>query len=75
VGVQKKFVTQCLADAKKLLVVLNGQTVPGQDPKDSLEEGGKALLRAHRGMPRNKALIKYLSEPGIKAQLQKTENF
>ena len=40
-----------------------------------LEDGGKALLRAHRGLPRNKALIKYLSEPGIKAHLQKTENF
>src|SRR5687768_16237611 len=34
-----------------------------------------ALLRSHRGLPKNKALIKYLSEPGIKAQLQKTENF
>lgn len=34
-----------------------------------------ALLRAHRGLPRNKALIKYLSESGIKALLQKTENY
>src|SRR5690554_8141737 len=34
-----------------------------------------ALLRSYRGLPRNKALIKFLSEPGIKAQLQKTENF
>jgi len=33
------------------------------------------LLRAFRGMPRNKAIIKFLSEPGIKAHLQKTENF
>ena len=40
-----------------------------------LEDGGKALLRAFRGLPKNKALIKYLSEPGIKAHLQKTENF
>ena len=40
-----------------------------------LEDGGIALLRAHRGLPKNKALIKFLSEPGIKAQLQKVENF
>ena len=75
VAVQRKFVTQCLVDAKKQLVVLNGEVPEGQDPKVMLEEGGKALLRAHRGFPRNKALIKYLSEPGIKAHLQKTENF
>ena len=47
----------------------------GQDAKKMLEEGGIALLRAFRGLPRNKALIKFLSEPGIKAHLQKTENF
>ncbi len=34
-----------------------------------------ALLRSFRGLPKNKALIKFLSEPGIRAQLQKTENF
>ena len=33
------------------------------------------LLRAYRGLPRNKALIKFLSEDGVRAQLQKTENF
>jgi preprotein translocase subunit SecA len=75
VAVQRKFVTQCLVEAKKQLVVLNGEVPEGQDPKVMLEEGGKSLLRAHRGFPRNKALIKYLSEPGIKAHLQKTENF
>jgi preprotein translocase subunit SecA len=36
---------------------------------------GLALLRAHRGLPKNGALIKFLSEHGIKAVLQKTENF
>lgn len=75
VAVQRKFVTECLVAAKKQLIVLNGEVPEGQDPKVMLEEGGKALLRAHRGFPRNKALIKYLSEPGIKAHLQKTENF
>jgi preprotein translocase subunit SecA len=33
-----------------------------------------AILRAHRGLPRNKALIKFLSEPGVKAIMQKTES-
>lgn len=75
VAEQRKFVNQCLADAKRLLVVINGEVEAGKDAKQMLEEGGIALLRAFRGLPRNKALIKYLSEPGIKAHLQKTENF
>ncbi len=75
VAEQRKFVTHCLAEAKKLLTVINGNVENGKDAKQMLEEGGIALLRAFRGLPRNKALIKYLSEPGIKAHLQKTENF
>jgi preprotein translocase subunit SecA len=75
VSEQRKYVTQCIADAKRLLVVINGQVENGQDAKQMLEEGGMALLRAHRGLPKNKALIKYLSEPGIRSHLQKTENF
>src|SRR5690606_13463874 len=39
------------------------------------KEGGLALFRAYRGLPKNKPLIKYLSETGIKQILQKTENF
>jgi len=75
VAAQRNYVNQCLAEAKKLLIVINGQAEAGQDAKQMLEEGGIALLRAHRGLPKNKALIKYLSEAGIKAHLQKTENF
>ncbi|MFT5778270.1 MAG: preprotein translocase subunit SecA [Crocinitomicaceae bacterium] len=75
VAEQKKFVTVCLTDAKKHLKVLNGDVEAGQDAKKMLEEGGIALLRAFRGLPRNKALIKFLSEPGVRAHLQKTENF
>jgi len=41
------------------------------DPKD----GGIALFRAHRGLPKNNALIKYLSEPGMRVKLQKSENY
>ena len=75
VAAQRKYVTQCLTDAKKQLKVINGEVEPGQDAKKLLEEGGKSLLRAYRGLPKNKALIKFLSEPGIRAHLQKTENF
>ncbi len=63
VAAQKVYVTKALADAKKLLA------------EGNKEEGGVALLRSHRGLPKNKALIKFLSESGIKQQLQKTENF
>ena len=75
VNAQKQFVNQCLADAKKLLTVINVAPEAGQDAKQMLEDGGIALLRAYRGLPKNKALIKFLSEPGIKAHLQKTENY
>ncbi|MFN6014679.1 MAG: preprotein translocase subunit SecA [Flavobacteriales bacterium] len=75
VNAQKNYINQCLSDAKKLLTAINGNVDAGKDPKQMIEEGGIALLRAHRGLPKNKALIKYLSEPGIKAHLQKTETF
>ena len=75
VAAQRQFVNQCLADAKKLLTVIQTGVDDKKDGKKMLEDGGIALLRAHRGLPKNKALIKYLSEPGIKAHLQKTENF
>ena len=68
---QKQMVTGLLAEAKKLLVDLES---PSKDKKD-IEEGGVKLFRAYRGLPKNKAIIKFLSEPGVKAVLQKTENF
>ncbi len=73
VSAQRKFVTTVLADAKRQLADLNNADAKRDKQKES--EGGLALLRAYRGLPRNKALIKYLSEPGIRAHLQKTENF
>tara|TARA_R110002049_G_scaffold80907_1_gene205696 strand:- start:781 stop:4143 length:3363 start_codon:yes stop_codon:yes gene_type:complete len=63
VNIQKHYLTGVLAEAKKLIA--NGDT----------KEGGFQLLRVHRGLPKNKALIKFLSEEGIKQLLQKTENF
>lgn len=74
VEAQRKYVNQALADAKRLLAVINNPAENGADVKTMIEEGAIALLRAHRGLPKNKALIKFLSEPGIKALLQKTEN-
>ena len=66
VAAQKKVVGQLLLDAKRLIA--EGKT----SYKDG--EGGLALLRAHRGLPKNSALIKFLSETGTKIILQKTEN-
>ncbi|MCC7333176.1 MAG: preprotein translocase subunit SecA [Flavobacteriales bacterium] len=69
---QRKFVNEALSEAKKLLSpIINNEKIS----KEDLEKGGLALLRAHRGLPKNNALIKFLSEHGIKAVLQKTENF
>ncbi|WP_298543965.1 preprotein translocase subunit SecA [uncultured Aquimarina sp.] len=63
VGVQQKYLTTVLAEAKKL--IKEGDT----------KEGGFKLLQVYRGIPKNKALIKFLSEEGVKMLLQKTENF
>jgi preprotein translocase subunit SecA len=75
VNEQKKYVTHALAEAKRMLSVINDAALDKKEAKKMLEDGGVMLLRAHRGLPKNKALIKFLSEPGIKAHLQKTENF
>lgn len=63
VAEQRKIVTSVLADARKKIA------------EGDSKEGGFMLLRAFRGLPKNKALIKFLSEEGIKTLLQKTENF
>jgi len=63
VGLQRNLATQFLTEAKRL--IKEGNT----------KDGGFNLLRAHRALPKNKALIKFLSEEGIKQLLQKTENF
>ena len=65
VEAQKKITSGFLIEAKKKIAEGN------DDPKD----GGLALFRAHRGLPKNNALIKYLSEPGMRVKLKKTENY
>ena len=66
VNAQKEYVTKALNEAKKLVTAGKTGTEEG--------EGGLALLRAHRGLPKNKALIKFLSEGSNKQILLKTEN-
>lgn len=63
VSLQSKYLVGVLAEAKKLIA--EGDT----------KEGGFQLLRVYRGLPKNKALIKFLSQEGVKQVLQKTENF
>jgi preprotein translocase subunit SecA len=67
VNAQKTYVSQALNEAKKLI----------NDGKVGTEEGegGMALLRAHRGLPKSKALIKFLSEGSVRQTLLKTENY
>ncbi|AEK23677.1 Protein translocase subunit secA [Capnocytophaga canimorsus Cc5] len=60
---QRTYLTGVLAEAKKLIT------------EGNVKDGGFLLLRVYRGLPKNKALIKFLSEEGVKQILQKTENF
>jgi len=66
VRTQTTLTTQLLAQAKAKM---------GSEDEKEREAGELALFRAFKGMPKSKALIKYLSEPGVKVRLQKTEEF
>ena len=68
VGVQRQLATQYLADAKRMIA--EGQQ---QADKNKTAEGFLALYRSHKALPKNKPLIKFLSEPGIKAGMLATE--
>jgi preprotein translocase subunit SecA len=65
---QRELVNQIFIDAKRLLTKEN----PTDEER---KEGGLLLLRAHKGLPKNKSIIKFLSSEGMKSILQKTENF
>ena len=75
VGVQKQLATQYLADAKTLITAGNQLMEAGnkKDGQEKLDQGFLSLYRSHKAMPKNKPLIKYLSEEGIKAGMLKTE--
>ncbi len=66
VRTQATLTTKLLAEAKAKM---------GSADEKEREAGELALFRSYKGMPKNKALIKYLSEPGVKVRLQKTEEF
>ena len=68
VGVQRQLATQYLAEAKSLIA--KGQET---NDKELLEKGFLALYRSHKALPKNKPLIKFLSEPGIKSGMLATE--
>ncbi len=61
-NLQKNFVTSLVAESRKLFA------------EGKIDEGGVLLYRAHKGLPKYKPIIKFLSEPGIKVQFQKIEN-
>jgi preprotein translocase subunit SecA len=67
VEAQRRIANQFLSDAKRL--IKDGKTGEKEG------EGGLALYRSYRGLPNNSALIKFLSEPGIKQIMQATENY
>ena len=66
VNEQRAFCTKLLAEAR--------QKMASSDEKER-EEGALLLFRSYKGLPKNKPLIKYLSESGVKVQLLKTEEF
>ena len=65
VDAQKRYLNTALSDAKKLI----------KDGKTNEKEGGLLLYRNYRGFPKNKPLIKFLGEQGIKAIMTKAENY
>jgi preprotein translocase subunit SecA len=65
---QRELINTIFTDARKLLTNPNST-------EEQKKEGGLLLLRAHKGLPKNKALIKFLSEEGMRALMHKTENF
>lgn len=67
VNAQRSYINTILADAKKLYA-------SAATDKEKEKEAGMMILRCHRGLPKNKALIKFLSEQGVRQLLQKTEN-
>ena len=75
VGVQRQLATQYLAEAKTLIGEGNKLMEAGnkKEGQEKLDAGFLSLYRSHKALPKNKPLIKYLSEEGIKAGMLKTE--
>lgn len=72
--VQRKQATELLSEARSK--ISKAQKMPnGKEASQMLEEGFLALYRSYKALPKNKALIKFLSEEGIKAGMLKTEEY
>ena len=71
---QRKLINGLLNEAKTKIAKAGLEGGDKKEQKVLMDEGCLSLFRAFRGLPKNKALIKYLSEPGNKILLQKTEN-
>ena len=77
VGVQRQLATQFLSDAKQKITEGNRLIEEGKkkEGQELLDAGFLSLYRSHKSLPKNKPLIKYLSEEGIKAGMLKTEEY
>ncbi len=75
VGVQRQLATQYLADAKQKIAEGNQLMEAGKkkEGQEKLDEGFLSLYRSHKSLPKNKPLIKFLSEDGIKSGMLRTE--
>ena len=77
VGVQRKLATEYLADAKTKIAQGNQLMEEGKkkEGQEMLDQGFLSLFRSHKSLPKNKPLIKFLSEDGIKSGMLRTEEF
>ena len=77
VGVQRKLATEYLADAKTKIAQGNQLMEEGKkkEGQELLDQGFLSLFRSHKSLPKNKPLIKFLSEDGIKSGMLRTEEF
>ena len=77
VGVQRKLATEYLSDAKTKIAQGNQLLEEGKkkEGQELLDQGFLSLFRSHKSLPKNKPLIKFLSEDGIKSGMLRTEEF
>lgn len=75
VAEQKKLVNALFSEARKKLAADETSHPDKKERAKVIEEGKLALFRCYRGLPKSKALIKFLSEPGMRLMLQETENY
>lgn len=75
VQAQRNLINTLIADSKKKINLSEGDVSDKKELEKLQKEGALYLFRAFRGLPKYKALLKFLNDPGIKTTLQRTENF